>query len=195
MTRYADGHKRESKRRIVREAARLFRRKGTEGVGVAAIMEAADLTHGGFYSHFASKEQLLREAITAGIDETRARHIAAADAGPADARLATVVRRYISATHRDDPGEGCMIAALGSEIPHHTKATRAVFTRGVQSMLAMLGDQAPSKMSEERLLGVLATMVGAVQLARAVDDPALSDALLAAGRSAALHLAQPSERA
>jgi TetR/AcrR family transcriptional repressor of nem operon len=189
MTRYAHGRKSDSKRRIVREASRLFRRKGSEGVGVAAIMDAAGLTHGGFYAHFSSKEQLLRESIVAAFEDTRERHIAAAQAAPREQRLATVVQRYLAAAHRDEPADGCALAALASDIPRHPKATRAVFARGVRSMASMLSDVAADGASEEKVLGIVCTLVGSLQLARAVDDPTLSDALLAAGRSAALAMA------
>lgn len=167
----------ENRDRIVDAAARLFRARGIDGVGIDAIMEAAGLTHGGFYRHFPSKEGLVAEAVARGLDG------APPDDGMSpDAYLA----RYLSPRHRDDPGGGCILAALGADVARGGPEARRPLTRAVADRIARLArwfarhDEAAAR---ERAIAALAGMVGALVLARAVDDPALSDEILAAARA------------
>jgi len=166
----------ENRERIVSAAARLFRERGLSGVGVDALAQAAGLTHGSLYSHFGSKERLAAEALShaMGINAARLR----------DARdLDDYVARYLSPAHRDRPGDGCVMAALAAEIPRQGEAIRESFTVAVRAAVRQIAALEPgARESEDQALATLATMVGALTLARAVDDPKLSARLLRAAR-------------
>src|SRR5262245_24173562 len=120
--RYSSGHKQETRERIVRTAARHFRHRGGQGVAIADLMSKLKLTHGGFYKHFASKEQLLVEAITKAFDESESRFSEAVARARPGMELRTLIENYLSLEHCADPGEGCPMAALASEIGRLPKA-------------------------------------------------------------------------
>jgi len=166
-----------NRERILSEAARLFREHGLSGVGVDALTDAAGLTHGSLYSQFGSKERLAAEALNHALSASSVRM---SDAGT----LNDYVSRYLSADHRDRRGDGCAMAALAGEIPHQGAAVRRHFTDGVRAVTKRIAGLAPRRRgSEDAALAVVATMVGALTLARAVDDPDLSDRILAATRT------------
>ena len=165
----------ESRDRIVAAAARLFRERGIDGVGIDAIMEAAGLTHGGFYRHFRSKDDLAAEAVGLVLPRGTA---------PAD-DLAGYAARYLSVAHRDDPGRGCVMAALGCDAARGGAGVRRRFAQLVSAQVARFvpwfgGPDRPD--ARTRAIAGLSAMVGALVLARAVDDPALSEEILAAVR-------------
>ncbi len=168
----------ENRERILTEAARLFRERGLAGVGVDALADAAGLTHGGLYSQFGSKERLAADAL--------AHALAASAAKTARARtLAEYAATYLSAAHRDAPGGGCALAALGCEVPRYAGSVRSAFTAGVWRMIGRISDLMGATTGNDReaeALATAATLVGALVLARAVDDPQLSDRILAASR-------------
>ena len=169
-----------NRERILDAAARLFRERGIAGTGVDALAEAAGMTHGSLYSHFGSKERLAAEAV--------GRAAAGNDAGTSQAgTLAEFVDGYLSPRHRDAAGAGCVLAALGSEVRRQDAPVRDSFTAGVRRMAARIGNLLPGRASpqrEDEALAVVATLVGALILSRAVDDAALSDRILAAARHA-----------
>ena len=174
----------ETHRRIVAEASRQFRAHGIAGVGVADIMGALGLTVGGFYRHFESKDALVAEAIDAASNETTGRHAARLTAAPRELAAVEVVERYLSQEHCDAPAHGCPVAALCSEIAHENPSSRAAFTRALKAMLettrlALPGDTPTAR---DARLRAAASMVGAVVLARASDDRALSSEILSAVR-------------
>jgi TetR/AcrR family transcriptional repressor of nem operon len=180
--RYPASETAEKHERILTEAARLFRERGFSGVGVAEIMKAAGLTHGAFYAHFPSKDALAAEAVERAFAESDARVHGPAKVGR-DARQ-SFLDTYLSARHRDDAGRGCAIAALGPEIARDP-AVRAPFTTEVKRMIARLSDGAgrnAPKGSRQEAIHLLSAAVGALILARAVDDPELSDEILASMR-------------
>ena len=166
--------------RIVSMAARAIRRSGYDGTGVADIMKDAGLTHGAFYAHFASREAMLAEAAGRACAESAA---AAADvvAGvPPKRALASMLGAYLSREHIEHAELGCPLAALGSETPRQAPEVRRVATRHIKEMIDLLARQSPDwgqPSAHERALVTLATMVGALLLARAVDEPRLSDGL------------------
>jgi TetR/AcrR family transcriptional regulator, transcriptional repressor for nem operon len=172
----------ENRARILAAAARLFRERGLSGVGVDALGEAAGMTHGSLYSQFGSKERLAAEALA----ETLARSAGKAglgDAAPGTAALRGFIDRYLSARHRDEPGQGCALAALGCEIPRQPPAVRRAFTEGLRATVGRIARLLPKgrrQAQEDEALAVMAALVGALVLARAVDDPALSERILAA---------------
>lgn len=167
----------ENRERILASAARLFREKGFDGVGVDAIMEDAGLTHGGFYRHFRSKEDLAAEAVARGF---------AVDAAgqKACASFAELVSTYLSPAHRDDPGGGCALAALGSDIARQGPKVRRRLTDHLRQSIERIAGRRPSAARRQQAIASLSSLVGALVLARAVDDAALSDEILAAARSA-----------
>lgn len=171
--------------RILDAAARLYRDRGFEGVGVAEIMRAAGLTHGAFYAHFPSKAALAAEAV-ARAQQQSDQWVAGRTRGADDPRRA-FLDSYLTADHRDSVGSGCPIAALGPEIARNP-AVRAGFTGRLRHTLSAMAKRlagADAKAAAEPhadAIRLLSTAVGALVLARAVDDPALSDAILAAAR-------------
>lgn len=170
----------ENREKILDAAARLMRERGISGVGVDALAEAAGMTHGSVYSQFGSKERLAAEAIGRAIDGSAARAVA-------HGSLADYAASYLSARHRDAPGGGCALAALGGEVQRHDGAVRGSFTDGVRRMVGRVVALLPEVSEAEReqqALARVATLVGALVLARAVDDRVLSDRMLAAGQHA-----------
>jgi len=170
-----------NRERVVDVAGELFRAKGFDGIGVADLMQAAGLTHGGFYGSFASKDALEVEASRHALDGTAAlvRKLAAESDDP----LQAIVRFYLSPQHRDAIGEGCAIAALSQDAVRGSEPRRAVFEAAIRDYLSLLADLVPGESEAKRFkrsMVTYATMVGALQLARTVTDPTLSDAILEA---------------
>ncbi|QKO23602.1 TetR/AcrR family transcriptional regulator [Rhodoferax sp. BAB1] len=175
--------------RIVAVAARAIRRSGYDGTGVADIMKEAGLTHGAFYSHFKSREAMLAEAAGKACAESAATVADVVAGVPPGKALVSMLSAYLSREHVEQAENGCPLAALGSETSRQAPEVRRVTTRHVKEMIDLLARQSPDwgqPSAHERALVTLSTMVGALLLARAVDEPGLSDSL----RLAALqHLA------
>jgi TetR/AcrR family transcriptional repressor of nem operon len=167
----------ENRERILAQASRLFREHGLSGVGVDALTEAAGLTHGSLYSQFGSKERLAEEALNHALASSSARMSDVESVGD-------YITRYLSPDHRERRGGGCLMAALGGEIPRHGDGIRHSFTTAVQAVVTRIAGLLPSRRkAEDEALGIVSTMVGALILARAVDDRDLSDRILAAART------------
>ena len=183
MKRAASKSKEVTHERIVETAARAIRRSGYNGTSVADIMKEAGLTHGGFYAHFPSREAMHAEAADrAGAESVAVSTRVAATAQPKQA-LQALVRAYLSDEHVKSVETGCPIAALGSEMPRQAPEVRRAATRRIKEMIDVVARQLPDwgqPAAHERALVTVATSVGALLLARAVDDPRLSDALLEA---------------
>jgi TetR/AcrR family transcriptional repressor of nem operon len=180
--RYPASETAEKHERILREATRLFRERGLDGAGVADIMKAAGLTHGAFYAHFPSKEALEAEAVDRAFAQSDSR-VYALTANAGDAKRA-FLDSYLSGAHRDHPGTGCPVAALGPEIARGT-ATRNPFTQRVKHVLDRMVSRFRWKhkgISRRNAIHLLSAAVGALILARAVDDPHLSDEILGSVR-------------
>jgi TetR/AcrR family transcriptional repressor of nem operon len=182
--------KEASHERIVAVAARAIRRSGYDGTGVADIMKEAGLTHGAFYAHFPSREAMLAEAADRACAESAA---AAADMVarvPTEQALATMLQGYLSREHLEHTELGCPLAALGSETARQAPDVRRVTTRHIKAMIDLVARQSPDwgqPAAHERAVLTIAAMVGSLVLARAVDEPALSDSL----RQAALKYLTP----
>src|SRR5829696_4385342 len=189
----APGRKEATHERIVAAAARAIRRSGYGGASVADIMKDAGLTHGGFYAHFPSREAMLAEAADRAGAESVAASARVANAAPPDRALEALVRAYLSKEHVEGVEWGCPVAALGSEIPRQAPEVRRAATRRIKEMIDLVARQSSDwgkPGAHERALVTVATALGALVLARAVDDPKLSDTL----REAALnHLAQQAD--
>lgn len=168
----------ENHGRIVETAARLFRQQGFDGVGVDAIMQQAGLTHGGFYRHFRSKEDLAAAAVQRALERNL-------DRQSNYTNLPDLVSAYLSERHRADRANGCAIAALGADMARQGKAVRTALTQQVRARLDHFARLLRSGMAarrRKRAIATLAGMVGALTLARAVDDPGLAREILAAAR-------------
>jgi len=180
MKRSAPSSKELTHERIVDAAARAIRRSGYNGTGVADIMKDAGLTHGGFYAHFGSREAMLAEAADrAGRDSVAIMERIAAAVPPQQA-LPTMLQAYLSKAHVEGVETGCATAALCSEMPRQAPEVRRNATRRIKEMIDLVARQSPDwglPGAHEHALVTVATMVGALALARAVDDPKLSDAL------------------
>ncbi|HCE5827413.1 TPA: TetR/AcrR family transcriptional regulator [Pseudomonas aeruginosa] len=167
--------------RIVEAAARAIRRSGYNGTGVADIMKSAGLTHGGFYAHFSSRDAMLAEAADRAGSEAVALANEVAGSVPQQMSLDRLVRSYLSQEHMDDIETGCPIAALGSEMPRQAPQVRHAATRRIKEMIDVVARQMRNQDSDDahkEALVTLSTMVGALILARAIDDPGLSATLL-----------------
>ncbi|MGL4286397.1 MAG: TetR/AcrR family transcriptional regulator [Phreatobacter sp.] len=190
--RYAAGHREETRRRVIDVAARRFRKDGIEAAGVAGLMADAGLTHGGFYAHFASKEALVRDAVVAALSASRDHLAAEAATARAESRdgLEAVVTAYLRPGHRDRPEIGCAVASLGAELARRPDETRDALTDQIRGIIAVIRAELPPAFSGSQAdsvaRAIFSTMVGALQMARAVTDPALSDGFLSGARTAAL---------
>lgn len=181
--RYEKGRKDESRRRIVQVAAERFRRDGIAASGLAGVMSEVGLTNGAFYPHFRSKAELVRESVAAALEDQSdwLREILAADG------LEAAVAAYLSAEHRDDPGKGCASAALLPELARQPPETRSLYAERFLAVVRQVSTALPPQTRDPDgvVLGVFATLIGSLQLARAVAGTALSDRILAAGADAA----------
>jgi TetR/AcrR family transcriptional regulator, transcriptional repressor for nem operon len=167
----------ETRKRIVQAAAREFREKGIVASGLADLMKAAGLTHGGFYKHFASKDQLVAEATVAAMDSILEELAAHPTVGAA-------VAGYLSPRHRDNPASGCPLAALGAELARSDETARAAATAGFVRLVDILAGNARTADVRRRALVAAVTMIGAVTMSRVVGDPKLSAEILdATGKS------------
>jgi len=154
--------------RIVKEASRLFRERGFENVSVGEVMKAAGLTHGAFYAHFPSKQELEAAAVAYGQRVSLGR----VQRNKTEKNKRSYADRYLSPRHRDNPGDGCTMAALGQEVARSTPELKAAFEQGLEEILsAEAGDR-------KQAIFQAAAMIGAVVLARAVQNPRLSDEIL-----------------
>jgi TetR/AcrR family transcriptional repressor of nem operon len=171
-----------SRERILDSASHLFRQRGLDGIGVAELMKSAGMTHGGFYGHFACKEDLMAQACERALAKSAERwdRVFAKSGGDA---LALLAAHYLSPEHRDNPGNGCAIAALGVDVSRQGSAVRRAYTHGLQGLLDRLTRFVPGRTraaKRRHALATYASMVGGIVLARAVDDAALSDEILRA---------------
>jgi TetR/AcrR family transcriptional repressor of nem operon len=169
----------KTRQRIVEVASEAIRSRGIEATGVAEIMAAAGLSHGGFYRHFDSKEQLVTEAIALSRRDYFAQTLTAAEQGPE--ALMKHLQEYVAPAHRDDIGSGCPLAANGSELVRSDSTTRHNATEALRvwfektaPYMRSQDDQGKSDLA----ISVVTNMIGALTMSRMVDDPVLSDQIL-----------------
>ncbi|MGY8634258.1 TetR family transcriptional regulator [Bradyrhizobium sp. 14AA] len=189
MARYDKGHRDTTRRHILDVASAQFRESGIAAVGLAGIMSEAGLTNGAFYTHFSSKEDLVRAVLLDALERREQRHRDNLANGVA---LEATIRDYLSPRHRDRAATGCPTASLVAEIARHPKVTRDAFTAKISDFLALMAAQLPEGSADERrrkTLAIYATMVGALQLSRAVGDRQLSEEILENAVEAAIALA------
>lgn len=173
-----------TRRAILAAAARIIRERGPERIGVAEVMREAGLTHGGFYAYFASRGALVAEAIRSMFDDGRRKFTARVGTKTGPDALKTWIDSYVSRDHRDNPGGGCAMAALISDVARLEPAARAAFDDGIHGIAGRLSALLPPGGDEHAVHSLMAEMAGAVALARAVSDPQLSDRILKTSRAA-----------
>jgi TetR/AcrR family transcriptional regulator, transcriptional repressor for nem operon len=185
------GHSRRDKEathtRIVRVAARRFRERGLEGIGVADVMKEAGVTVGGFYKHFGSREELVVEALATAFKDLDVweEHTEG---------IAQLLQDYLTEAHRDTPGTGCAMGALLGDMTRGSRSARALYTERVKRSLAFLSAFFPSSPRSDkrgRALLILSALLGALNLSRAVSDPALSREILSGVRQQLIGLVNP----
>jgi TetR/AcrR family transcriptional repressor of nem operon len=194
--RYSKEHKLETHARIVKKASVRLREKGAHGIGVADLMKDAGLTHGGFYAHFDSREALVIEAFSYAMDRSIERWRKRTELTAPDQRLAAIVEAYLTPLHRDDPGHGCAMPALGAEIARENPKTRKAFAAKLEQMIDMIAEQicdVSPKLARQQAMAILATMMGSLLMARIAGSGELSEAILAAGRNASLNRVAPAK--
>ena len=170
-----------TRERIVEAAAAEFCEHGLAATGLAELMSAAGLTHGGFYRHFDSKDQLIEEACAEAIATMMDRLASAASQRSGRAGLKAATAAYLSTRHRDNPRDGCPLAALGSELVRADPRARAVATAGFLRMVDILAgqfDQAGPSEARKRAIAAASTLIGALTMSRIVNDRALSESIL-----------------
>jgi TetR/AcrR family transcriptional regulator, transcriptional repressor for nem operon len=173
--------------RIIERAAVLFRERGIEGIGLADLMHDAGLTHGGFYRHFASRNELVVEACSRAFTDSVRRMSGRVAADPERGGFETIVKAFLCEAHVADAGHGCAIAALGGEIHRCSAPARDAFTRGVVAIIDHLAQYQPGRTEakrRERASASFAAMLGALIIARGVGEVGLRRSVLQATRQA-----------
>lgn len=178
--RYPEGHKERVRANIVKNAARALRRDGLAGVSIPALMKKAGLTHGGFYAHFKNRDELVASAVLLAANETGAA-VLSEDAGDLQATL----NAYLSEQHARHPDRGCVLAALGSEGRRQPAPVRRAFSLAARGFIELVAKKVhpSSATASPEALRLAAQMIGAVVLARLVDDDGLAEQLLRAART------------
>lgn len=191
MARYEKGRKGETRRQIVDIASKRFRADGIDGVGIASLMADAGLTNGGFYAHFASKEELVKEAVVHALTEMPGEPARTLAEDVHD--LPAFIGRYLSDTHRKNPAAGCAVAALSPDLMRRPAASRAAFQDAAMATIERIASGLPHTVDAAermpRAIAVFSHAVGTLQMARFVLDDALSEAILARGKEEALRIA------
>ena len=188
MARYSEQHKQETRRRILGAAGRRLKQDGIDGSGIATLMHDADLTNGAFYAHFASKDDLVAATIA---EQLRNQRASLAELPPGRAGVEQLVRSYLSREHLDHPADGCPSAALLEEIARGPQPVRQAYTDGVADLIDDLAERLAPKdpaSARVRVYVLFASIVGTLQLARALDDRELADAVLEEGVAQSLRL-------
>jgi TetR/AcrR family transcriptional repressor of nem operon len=185
--RYAEDYKEQTRARILAAAGRLFREKGYNGVGVDAVMAAAGLTAGGFYAHFASKEELFAEVVGSAFSERDGLLRRMLEDKDGVEWLAALIKSYLSRAHRDMVGEGCPLPTLTPDVIRSASA-RAQYEKYFRIFIHEIAArcQANGPTASEQAMALLAQMVGGLMLSRALSDEDLAHQVLKASRSAAL---------
>jgi TetR/AcrR family transcriptional repressor of nem operon len=182
--------KRESLARVLGAAARRIRREGLGGASIASVMADAGLTHGAFYSHFSSKEELEVAAFTHAITIGRPQWIPPMRGEGWSDRRKRLAKRYLTIGHREDLENSCGFAALASEAAHASAEFRNAYESELRgSLAAICGTESPDAAHFDDALALMVVLIGGLTLARAVPDDALSDRVLRVARRAAIQLA------
>ncbi|REG48619.1 TetR family transcriptional regulator [Paraburkholderia sp. BL6669N2] len=179
----------ETRQRILEAASSRFRESGIEGTALADLMAQAGLTHGGFYKHFASKEQVVLESLQLAADSLRETVESSLSRSAGTPGLNAAISNYLSAEHRDDPGGGCPFVALASELARASDEVRDATTEGILKLVDLIANRLPElprAAAKKKALVILSTMMGALTMSRMVNDEQLSAAILREAKKAVL---------
>jgi len=177
---YSKAQKAKTHERIVKLASKRFREGGLAGIGIAELMKEAGLTVGGFYKHFDSRDDLVAEAVSSAFGGWK-RRVEAAKSGGAPVSYEKLIDEYLNEAHRDNPGTGCAFSALAPEIAHSDKRTRALTSEQVRNDIQLIATLLPGRdkrTARSRAILIFSALVGAMSLARAVSNEALSREIL-----------------
>jgi TetR/AcrR family transcriptional regulator, transcriptional repressor for nem operon len=177
---HSKAQKTKTHKRIISIASKRFREKGLARVGIAELMKEAGLTVGGFYKHFDSRDDLVAEAVSSAFGGWK-RRVDAAKAGGLSVSIAKLIDDYLNEAHRDNPGTGCAFSALAPEIARSDKRTRSLTSEQVRSDVQLIATLLPGRdkrAARSRAILIFSALVGAMSLARAVSDEALSRKIL-----------------
>lgn len=183
--RYPPEHKVDTHERIVSKAAQEFRRCGLDGIGIANLMKELGLTHGGFYSHFDSKDDLIAEASVAIVRERMERLVATAEAQSPGRRAKALIDIYLSREHRDNADKGCILPALAADLARRPPPVREPYTKALSALFDRIAAMMPAKTASVRrsqALALFSALAGTILVARSVSDLAFSDRVLEASR-------------
>jgi TetR/AcrR family transcriptional repressor of nem operon len=186
--RYSKEHKAETRKKILSAAARLFRQRGYDGVGVDSVMNEVGLTAGGFYAHFPSKEALFAEAMASSLGGEKKLRAGKSRASLTDDPLRNLIFSYLSRTHRDGVGEGCPLPALTTDVARASTSTREIYEQKLLSFIDGIEAVLPEGTDSDTALAVVAQCVGGLMISRAVKDEELSSRILKACRAAAIKI-------
>lgn len=186
---YSQAQKAESKRRVLEVASRQIRENGIEALGVADCMRSAGLTHGAFYGHFSSRDALIVEALQHALTESQKR-MASREPEAGQTPLALIADAFLSEEHAKNPGMGCALCAIAGEARHASGDVRALLKSYVEQLAARIAKAIGKDAGGQAGLGIVATIVGAITLARTVDDDELARSILTS--SLALVMSQDS---
>ena len=190
--RYAKDHRKNTYKRIVDVASQRFRKEGIQAVGIAGLMSEAGLTHGGFYSHFKSKEDLAIKAISQALESTMSALERYAEEN--NGGLEAMVSNYLHPIHREAPEKGCAVAAIGAELGRLPKASQQVISSQIEQFFSLIERHLPQTLDKERrhqtAVAIFSLMVGALQISRMMWDEKQRDEVLKNGLEAALALAK-----
>ena len=183
--RYQPGHKAEIHQKIVKDASRRVRADGLNGAGVADVMGDTGLTHGGFYKHFKSKDDLLVESLSEGFREIENRLVQAAEQSPPGEDWKAIVRTYLRPEHREHPDHGCPLATLGPELARVDKRMKPQIVAELVNYKSRMTPFMPGRRTadkERAFFAIFSTMIGAVEIARLLPDLAMREKVLASAR-------------
>jgi TetR/AcrR family transcriptional repressor of nem operon len=188
--RYPREHKQAMRKRIIREAARRFRQQGADGFSIADLMHDLHLTHGGFYRHFKDKNQLFAESLVQSVQDAKSKLTRREGNEGSDSLLRTIIERYLSPWHCANPGEGCPVPALASQIPRQSRKVRDSFDQAVHDYVEGMEKVMPGETPDEQqqnFLVLISGMAGTLNLARAVSDEQTREKLLRAAKEFYIH--------
>lgn len=189
--RYSPEQKAETHKQIVSTAAREFRSKGLQGIGIADLMSQVGLTHGGFYAHFPDRDALVEEAAICAATQSFNRLMEAAEAAPPGKEVDAMLGLYLSPEHRDDHGYGCILPALAADIAKQSDSVRGVFTESLKANMDRMSRYMPARDNKTKMkqaMMLLSGMAGGVLIARAINDPDIVKMLLDSVRTQLMNL-------
>ena len=191
MARVSNEEKAKTHEKIINTASKMFRKNGIEATGVADIMKTLNLTHGGFYRHFASKNALVIEAIERAITESLAELISAKNRNERDKKAAieVYIDRYLSDEHIENAANGCPLAALGTEAPHMSPEIFETFTDGTNKAIEAISNALPINRKKQDATSIMSTLIGSVILARMAHDKTQQKEILSIAKKSLFSLA------